>query len=502
MAAPRQAAPLDRFLRLFADVRSGEATTALLLTANVFLILMAYYIIKPLRDGLVISEQSAEIKSYLSAAQVVLLAAVLPAYGWLADRFPRRRLINLVTWIFAGCLVAFYLLGSAGVPIGVPFFIWAGMFNVMVVAQFWSFANDVYTRKEGERLFPIVAFGASSGAVVGVVFVSGMVGGFGLYVPMLLAAAVLLLEVQITNYVDARERRARESHLPDVRTTASVAATGTIPKMRTIEELEAAAEREREAFEARERGETVEEYDGPASGLGAFQLVFRTRYLLLICLLVMMLNWVNTNGEYILGRAVEEVASARVASGEAGGLTEGQIISGFFASFYGGVNVLGLFIQLFLVSRIVKLVGVRWGIRILPLISLGAFSLIAFVPILAAIRWAKTFENATDYSLNNTVRAMLFLPTTREQKYKAKQVADSLFHRAGDVLSSLTVFVGAALLSLSTTSFALVNIALVGIWMVVAFAIGRSYDELVASGRPPQPTGTGRPRQFEPGETL
>jgi AAA family ATP:ADP antiporter len=106
--------------------------------------------------------------------------------------------------------------------------------------------------------------------------------------------------------------------------------------------------------------------------------------------------------------------------------------------------------------------------------------------VLTYVRWAKTAENSTDYSLNNTVRNMLFLPCTREQKYKGKQVIDSFFVRAGDVLSALLVFLGTSFLVWSASGFAKFNIVLVIIWMAVAFIIGREYKRLVATGESPR----------------
>lgn len=483
MTTSTQGSPLDRFLRLFSDVRPGEGLTALLLAVNVALILAAYYIIKPLRDGLVLSEYSAEVKSYLQVANVLALAVIVPLYGKLTDRVPRRRLINMVTYIFVALLGVLFAMGSAGLPLGIAFFVYGSVFAVMVVAQFWSFANDIYTREEGERLFPIIAFGASLGGAVGATFVGQLIEPFGIYIPMLLAAGVLFLQLQITNYVDNRERRLREAHLPDIKTTATIAASGLFKAPSTLEELEELAEQERLIYEARERGEPVPEPE-TASGQSAFGLVLRTRYLLLIAVLIMFLNWVNTNGEYILGRVIASAAADAVASG-ATTLSQGEFIGRFYANFFAVVNTLALLIQLFLTSRIVKYFGVHIGLLILPVLAFGAYGIIALFPVLSAVRWAKTAENSTDYSVNNAVRQMLFLPTTREQKYKAKQVSDSFFHRAGDVLSASTVFVGTTVLALTATGFAYLNLALVIVWLVLAVAIGREYRELVRSGRPP-----------------
>src|SRR6185312_15511187 len=108
--AIERAGLLDRALRLFAEVRAGEGATALLLTLNVFLLLAAYYCIKPVREALILAGEGAEVKSYAAAGQAILLLGLVPAYGALADRLPRRRLLNAVTAFFVACLLVFYVL--------------------------------------------------------------------------------------------------------------------------------------------------------------------------------------------------------------------------------------------------------------------------------------------------------------------------------------------------------------------------------------------------------
>jgi ATP:ADP antiporter, AAA family len=139
------------------------------------------------------------------------------------------------------------------------------------------------------------------------------------------------------------------------------------------------------------------------------------------------------------------------------------------------VNLVGLTVQLFIVSRVLKYFGVRFALMILPVIALFGYAILAFVPILALVRVVKVAENATDYSIQNTVRNVLFLPTSRDQKYKAKQAIDSFFVRGGDVLSALLVFVGTTMLGLSANGFARINLVLAAVWIVLALAIGREY---------------------------
>jgi AAA family ATP:ADP antiporter len=462
---------VDRLLSAFTDVRSGESGTALLLTLNVFLLLTAYYVIKPVREALILAGGGAEVKSYASAGQAVLLLIAVPLYASLASRTSRKRLITSVTLFFVACLVGFYVWGSRyplygiptpypqlTLPVGVVFFLWVGIFNLMVVAQFWSFANDLYTPEQGKRLFVIVAFGASSGAVAGSWLSGVIIEPLGVNQMLLVAGALLLATIGLVHVVDRRERERATADGAPAAASAPRSASGTSP-------AEAPLPRAAKA-------------DGLGGG-GAFQLVLGNRYLLLIAFLMLFLNWVNTTGEYILGRVVKGTAEAAVASGQAGDLSVGQFIGRFYADFFFWVNILGLTAQLLLVSRILKYLGTRTALLFLPVIAAGGYLIIAFYPVLSAVRWAKTGENATDYSLNNTVRNVLFLPTTREQKYKAKQAIDTFFVRIGDLLSAGLVFLGTAFLSFETRDFALVNLGLVVVWLLLAVAIGREHRRLL-----------------------
>lgn len=436
---------LERLLGLFTTVESGEAGTALLLMLNVFLILTAYYILKPVREALIlVGTGGAEVKSYAAAGQAALLLVAVPLYGLLAGRMSRRALINVVTLFFAACLWLFYGAAVGKVPIGVVFFLWMGCFNLMIVAQFWSFANDVYTVEEGKRLFPLVAFGASSGAVLGSYITKALIKPLGVNQLLLVASGVLLAALVLTNLVDRRE-----AHRRAARATAGASPADT----------------------------------APIGGGNAFTLVWRNHYLLLIALMIFVLNLVNTTGEYILGKTVSQAAAAAVAADKADGLEVGQYIGRFYADFFGVVNIAGLVMQLFVVSRLIKYLGVRVAIMVLPAIALGSYALLSFLPLLSIVRWAKTAENSTDYSLQNTVRNVLFLPTTRVEKYKAKQVIDSFAVRLGDMLSAGLVFVGTTWLALRPGQFALVNFVFVIVWLLLALAVGREYARRAGAAR-------------------
>jgi len=436
-----QRRPLDRILSPFAVVRTGEGANALLLMLAVFLLLTAYYVLKVVREPLILTAGGAELKSYTSAAQAVLLLFLIPAYSAIANRVSRTRLISVVSLFFIVNLIFFYGAAVGNMPgLGAAFFIWVGIFNLMIIAQFWSFANDVYTPEQGRRLFAILGFGQTLGAACGGVISKSLIGVLRVHELMLVAAAMLLGYLLLILVVHRRSRHDAQTSQP--------AATAPMVDRR-----------------------------------GGFAMIFRDRYLLLLALLMLLLNFVNTNGEYILGRVVSGEAVRQAAAGGAAGVGTDEFVKQFIGSFYADyftwVNTLTAFIQIFLVSRIMTRFGVRVALYVLPVVAMGAYGILAFVPVLALIRFAKIGENALDYSLNNTARHALFLPTSREAKYKAKAAIDTMFVRAGDLSSAGLVFVG-TLLALQPRDFAIINLVLITVWLFLVVAIGKQHRALMA----------------------
>jgi AAA family ATP:ADP antiporter len=432
----QQKGVLDRALSVFTDVRAGEAVGALLLAANVFYLLAFYQVLKIVRDALILSESGAVAASYASAGMALVLLVFVPLYSAVASRVNRVWLISGVTLFFASHLLIFYALGTAGVKIGIAFFIWIGVFNMVAVAQFWAFANDLYTNERGKRLFPLVGIGASLGALVGAALATFFFKGIGPYTLMLIAAFGLIVPVALTLIVHKREGRHAEG-----------------------------------------KSEVSEK---PVGGRGGFALVFSDRYLMLIAVLVLVFNLVNTLGGFMLNRLIESEAATRIAAGTAGGSSETEIIGTLSGTVQTLVNLMALVLQAFVVSRVFRYVGVRGALFILPAIALTGYTAVALLPILAVVQWTKIFENSTDYSIQNTTRHALFLPTSREAKYKAKQAIDSFFVRFGDMLQAGVVFLGVQL-AFSIRAFAIVNMVLVGIWLLVVLGIRREHKKLVGS---------------------
>jgi ATP:ADP antiporter, AAA family len=437
---PTEPAWLARALRPITDVRPGEAVTALLMTLNVFLMLSAYYVIKPVREALILAMASgAEYKAYMSGVIAGLLFVLVPAYDRLVDRLPRIKLVINVTLAFAAMLVLFYVgtqVPSLRDDLGLVFYTFVGIFAVMVVAQFWAFANDLYEKEQGDRLFPMVAIGASVGAAVGSKAANLLIKGLG--VPsMLLVAAGLLVACAGLYWVV--ERREQVDKAPDSRKA---------------------------------------EEPSKNSKHGGFRLVLGHRYLLLIALFALVYNWVNSNGEYMLSKLIKADAAAAVARGQISAKQMGDSIGAAYADFFFYVNVAGVLLQTFVVSRLVKWLGLSRAFLFLPALAVANALVVAFLPIVTLVKIGKTAENATDYSLNNTLRQMLWLVTSPDMKYKAKQVVDTFCVRIGDVCSALAVYLTVDVMNFSVQRFAWVSIVLGAVWIFLAIAIGKMHHGL------------------------
>jgi AAA family ATP:ADP antiporter len=415
----RQKTLIEWVLSPIADVHQDEAPGALLMTLLMFLILGAYYELKTAREVFILSEGGAEVKSYSSAGQALLLLVLVPAYGAFASKVNRERLVTWVTLFFVANVLLFAAAYQAGLHIGVAYFLWVGIFNVMVIAQFWAFANDLFSPAQGKRIFPLIGVGASLGAWVGSVRAGQAVTSSGATRLLLSAAGILVVCTLLARVLGRVARRAE-------------------PR-----EVAAAAEK-------------------PLGKEGGFELIRQDRYLLLIAALTVLLNVVNTSGEYLFGRYVVEQANALHADEAARERFIGETYSHLFST----VNLVGFLLQTFVVSRVFKYLGVGKSLFIHPIVAGLGYLLMLRAPSLQLMGVLKIADNSLDYSLGNTNKQALWLPTSREAKYKAKQAVDSFFMRAGDVVQAAVVFVGERL-AFAVPAFAAVNVVLVAGWLAV-----------------------------------
>ena len=425
---------LSFVLRPFAQVEPHEAVSALVLMLTVFLLLMAYYFLKVAREPLILLSGGAEVKSYASAGQAMLLLLVVPAYSALARRVGRMKLIAGIYGFFAANLLLFALVaGSRSVLLGVGFYLWVGVFSVTAIAQFWTFANDVYTPEQGKRLFALLGIGSSVGAVAGSA-IADRLAPLGPRAMMLSAAIVLVVCVALFAFTDRREHASE----PD-----GGGGDGAPP-----------------GPSARTPDKPV--IEGPVLGV-----LLRDKYVLLIAGLIFLLNCVNTNGEYVLDRTLLAAVSERSGDPTA-------FVGSFKAQYFSWVNIAGVVLQMFVVSRVLKFIGVRGALFILPLVAFASYSVILAMPALALIRMGKIAENSLDYSVQNTARQALWLVGSRVEKYVGKTVVDTFIVRLGDVFSASLVWV-ASQLTLPVSAFAGLNLFFIACWLLVVAALGREH---------------------------
>lgn len=424
--------------------------------ANVLLILCAYYLVKPLREGWIAvadlsdwSLSKMEVKAYSSFAQSLLFLGAVWVYAQLSRRWSRERLITaatlfcmsnlLIFWLIQPGFLLAYLPGS-----GIVFYLWVGMFGLFVVAQFWVFAADLYSDEQGRRLFPLIAIGATSGAVVGSYLTEKVVASEALESGALLLFANIPLATSIFLTRLAHREGPGGVVEPEPPKPSPIVAQ---------------------------------------AGSDSFGLIFGHRYLLAVALVTLLTNWVNTNGENLLFRVVQEALADQVAL--AGVSLPSQVdamvregTTAFYGNFFFWVNACALLLQAFVASRLLAFGGFGSIFLLLPVIALFSYASMALVPILAVVRIMKIAENATDYSINNTARQVLWLPTSVEMKYRAKPAIDTFFVRGGDGLAAATVLVGVQLLDLTTQGFFAFNFILGLLWLGLAALVVRDHARM------------------------
>ncbi len=429
----------ERMLSLVTRVAPGEGRTAFLFFLHGFLLLASYQVVKALREAFMLTKFSAETRAYAVAGMALVLMLVVPLYGRLRHHLHGADLLRAVTLFFVATLPLFALLTHYQVSIAFAFFIWVGIYGVMVVSQMWAYAADSFNVKSGQRLFVVIMLGANLGALAGAKLTQVAVAALSPMGLMVLA-------------------------------TCTLGATLFLAKP------------ERDAIPAASRAVEIERSRPVPKLLGGIGLVLRDRYLLHMALFVVLLNWINSTGEFILADFVKADAVARVAE-SGGALDLGTLITEFYGSFNFWVTLISLLMQLFLVSRIYHLVGVRGGLLVQPVIVALGYALLVFGPMLGGfipffylIRRLKFAENSVDYSLMNTTRQALYLPVDRDSKYDGKIAIDTFFWRFGDLIQAVGIFIGLHLLDWEARNFAVVTLVLALAWIALAVVMGRDYS--------------------------
>lgn len=426
-------ARLQGWLLRLVKVEADEIRALLWSFSYFFALLCAYYIVRPLRDEMGIAGGVEQLQWLFTGTFLAMLAA-LPLFGWLTSNYPRKRFLPLVYLFFIANLLIFYLLlrsGLAHVWVARAFFIWTSVFNLFIVSVFWSFMADLYNDDQAKRLFGFVAAGGTAGALVGPAMTAALAIPLGPDNLLLLSAVGLswaLLCIQ--------------------RLSAWNESWGAATKSVEVPGPDSAADRD------------VGLGGGALAGL---RLIFTSPYLLGICLLILLYTTLSTFLYFQQAQIIRDSFSDPAQR------------TTVFAALDFTTNALTLVIQIFLTGRIVKSFGLGWSLAVIPLLLCCGFLLLALAPLLGVLFTLQVVRRAGNYAIMKPAREMLFVVLGREEKYKAKNVIDTLIYRSGDLVSAWA-YAGLQSLGLGLAAIALLAAPLAGGWAWICYRLGKQQE--------------------------
>ena len=402
-----------------------ERAAALWSFAYFFTLLAGYYVLRPLRDQMGIAGGVKALPWMFTATFVTLLVAQ-PLYGALVARLPRARFIPIVNHFFVANLALFWLLLTLDIEkvlVARVFFVWVSVFNLFVIAVFWSFMADLFTSEQGKRLFGFIGAGGTAGALLGPVIT------IALSVPLgpvnLLIAAMVFLELAVF-CVHRLERTANT-----------------------------------------QQGPGRDERHIGGSAFAALPELIRSPYLLGVGAWVSLLSF----GATILYFMQANIVAATVHG--AGAQTR------IFASIDLAVGLLTLATQVFATGRLLKRFGTGATAGALPAVYVAGYAALALAPSLAVVVVVQVVQRWMNFAIANPARQVFFTVLAREEKYKAKNLIDVVIYRGSDALYGW-VFDSLQALGLKLGAIALCALPVVSGWLVLSAALGRTQERRAA----------------------
>lgn len=437
MSQPHEETPRTSGLSRLVSLRPGEGRLVFWAFLYLFAVFTSYYVIRPIRDEAGVAGGVANL-SWLFTGTLLAMLAVNAPFAALVKRLPRSRFIGLTYRFFIANLLAFLLFFQYGpadwnVWVGRAFFIWVSVFNLFVVSVFWAFTVDVFTTEQGKRLFGFIAAAATLGGILGSSITASAIDDVG--VPTLLLVSALLLEVG----VQASRQLGRIS---EVFRTAAASAT-------------AAARPERQGDTQPIGGST---FAGIRNALASPYLLNIAVYMLLYSVLSTFLYFQQAE---IVDRSFADRA-ARTA---------------FFARVDLLVNALTLGGQIFLTGRVMKSAGVAMTLTFVPAITAVGFLLLGLMPTAAIVVGFTVLRRAGNFTFARPTREVLFTVVSREDKYKAKSLIDTVVYRVGDQVGAWASS-GIAMAKLGAGAIAWAAVPLGLAWVANAWWLGRRQEQL------------------------
>jgi ATP:ADP antiporter, AAA family len=411
-------------------VEATELAAVLWSFAYFFCLLCSYYILRPVRDEMGI-QGGPENLEWVFTGTFVAMLAVVPLFGWLSSRFPRRQLLPTVYLFFVLNLLGFFALLMMRIAIATTaqvFFVWVSVFNLFVVSVFWSFMADLFRNEQARRLYGFIAAGGSTGALLGPLLVATLAPGLGPAMLLPISACFLLGAIICIMRLNQWTRSAGVN-----------------------EKRESAA-------------------GNPLGGgiLSGIFLLLRSEYLLGIALYVILFTVLSTflyfQQAYIVSNAITDPGQR----------------TALFATLDLVVNAVTLIGQLFIVARLIERFGVAIALVVMPIFAIAGFLVLGFFPTLAVLVVFGVARRVGEYAISKPAREILFTVVSREEKYKAKNVIDTVVYRGGDAVSSW-LFEGLRILGVTFSGISFVAVPIAVLWATTGFLLGRRQEQLRAA---------------------
>jgi ATP:ADP antiporter, AAA family len=420
---------LARLLKNLARVEPEEVK-AVVVSFVYFAVLMgSYFIVRPVRDAMGTVYGIDRLQELYTGTFVVSFL-VAPAYALLASRLTLSTFLPWVYGFIAVTMLGFYALFDVlgrqqDRWVAAAFFVWVSTFNVLIISVFWSLMADTFSRTQAKRLFGFLAGGGTVGTIAGPALAAALVNTVGTNTLMLISAGGFIVTAWLVRVLDREKARLRT----------------------------AGADSQATRLDRKLGGNPVE----------GFALLFKSSYLLMIALFILLMTTISTIIYFQLGDLITKSFESREARTQAYALID--LV----------VNGTTVFLQLFGTGRIIERFGVTTGLLLNPAIMVFAFLAVAFSPVLMVLASIQVVRRFAEYAVAKPSREMLFTVVDQESKYKAKNVIDTVVYRFGDVTSA---WLSAAVLPFGISGLAIAGVVMSACWFPIAYLLGKRYESV------------------------
>jgi len=425
--------PLSRFVRLFVDVKRNELEPAFLFFLFWFSIIVVFQVLKPLKKGLFVENLGAYVELYAKLANIGVAILAVVVFTFLYNKLGSRRLVETLCGAFILALLGFSAVLTANPPsvfINWTFYLFGDAWSTIWVTTFWAYLNEMTHTEQSKRLYGLIGGGGVIGGLVGGAVVWQLVQPLG-------SSTLLAGCAFVTGVIG----------LLIWRTETLAARPGASIGRRHSAQLQVSSEGEK-----------------TNAAVEGAKLVIASKYLSAIVLIVFLYELVSQTLDYQYSIAAESLEGA--------GAT--QAFFGQVTTIIGAISVVT---QLFLVSFVIRKFGLTTALLVLPIAIALASGIYVAAPVLWAAALLTISDNAFSYSINQTARETLFMPTSADVKYKARAFANMFVQRFGKGIAILM----ALLLAVIPIRFlSVLVLAVVVIWAGFAVYAGRRFDMLTA----------------------